>query len=80
MKTTAQRQVKTKERSYVASSINTHAPCDIEIMLNNRKTVALSKRGGLFVLDDPDSLQATEAALRVTLGKVERLIKAGGAS
>lgn len=78
MNAKTQRQAKTKERSYVASSNNTTPDCDIEIMLNNRKTVALSRRGGLFVLDDPDSLQATEAALRVTLGKVERLIKAGG--
>lgn len=81
MKTTAQRKrVKhVKESSHVESTA-TAIPCDVEVIVNNRRTVALSKRGGLFVVDDAATLQATAGGLQAVLGKVQRLIRAGGES
>lgn len=77
MKTTAQRKRIKKESSHVASTA-TAIPCDVEVIVNNRRTVALSKRGGLFVVDDAATLRATEGGLQAALGKVQRLIRAGG--
>lgn len=77
MKTTAQRQPKVTESCHVATPATTN-PCDIEVLVNNRRAVALSKRGGLFVVDDAETLRATEAGLQAALGKVRRLIRAGG--
>lgn len=50
--------------------------CDLDVYLNNVKTLALSKRGGFFVRDDAADLARTESALRVALAKVQRLIRA----
>lgn len=78
MKTTAQRQAKKKESAYVARAvIATTTPCDIEVILNHRRTIALSRRDGLFFVDEIATLRDTAAALRLMLAKVERLIKAG---
>lgn len=78
MNAKTQRQPKTKESAYVApAAIAINTPCDIEVIINHRRTIALSKRDGLFFVDDADTLQETAAALRVMLAKVERLIKAG---
>ncbi|MDD4736645.1 MAG: hypothetical protein PHP44_11140 [Kiritimatiellae bacterium] len=76
MKTTAQHQRAKKESAHVATTATT-TPCDIEVILNHRRTIALSRRDGLFFVDDADTLQETGAALRVVLDKVQRLIRAG---
>ena len=72
MKRTTNNQSTKPEVSYVAQQ------CDIEIILNHRRTVALTKRDGLFFVDDAETLLATESALSRALDKVRRLIKAGG--
>jgi hypothetical protein len=76
MRKTAQRKRAQKESAHVATTATT-TPCDIEVILNHRRTIALSRRDGLFFVDDADTLQDTASALRVVLDKVQRLIRAG---